>query len=142
VPGPYWHHQVGEEIRGVIAAAGITPNAATLTQLLTALQQLFGVTAAGNSIRLPTGHIFKWGSVAVPAGGNVGSAAVSFTAAFPSALHLIVGNADRAPSGSWSLVGVHFANQTAAGATMVADTGNPSEPISAGMNVKWLALGI
>jgi hypothetical protein len=132
---------MGEELRGVIAAAGITPSAASLNQLLTALQQLFGVTAAGNSIRLPTGHIVKWGSVAVPPGGNVGVAAISFPVAFPTALHVIVGNADRAPSGSWSLVGVHFASQTVAGASMVADTGNPAESISAGMSVKWLAIG-
>jgi hypothetical protein len=36
--GAYWFHQLGEELRVILTAAGITPDAAVLTQLLTALR--------------------------------------------------------------------------------------------------------
>jgi hypothetical protein len=37
-PGAYWYHMVTEELRGVIAAAGLTPDKSDVTQLLTALK--------------------------------------------------------------------------------------------------------
>ena len=36
-PGAYWFHMVTEELRGVIAAAGLTPSQSDITQLLQAL---------------------------------------------------------------------------------------------------------
>lgn len=39
-PGPYWFHQVTEELRAVIAAAGITPDHEELTQVRDAIQSL------------------------------------------------------------------------------------------------------
>jgi hypothetical protein len=38
LPGEYWFHQIGEELRTIIAAAALTPDKANLTQLLTALR--------------------------------------------------------------------------------------------------------
>lgn len=38
VPGAYWFYQLGEELRAILTAAGITPDKANLTQLLTALR--------------------------------------------------------------------------------------------------------
>lgn len=40
IPGARWFHQVGEEIRAVIAAAGLTPDSAVLTQLRDAIQAM------------------------------------------------------------------------------------------------------
>lgn len=37
-PGPYWYHMITEELRGIIAAAGLTPTQADVTQLLQALR--------------------------------------------------------------------------------------------------------
>lgn len=37
-PGPYWFYQLGEELRAVLTAAGITPDNTNLTQVLTALR--------------------------------------------------------------------------------------------------------
>ena len=37
-PGAYWFHQIGEELRAIIAAAGETPSQSTLNQVLTAIQ--------------------------------------------------------------------------------------------------------
>ena len=50
-PGPYWFHQVTEEILAVITAAGVVPNEATLTQLATAIQsgKLISATAGGSA---------------------------------------------------------------------------------------------
>lgn len=45
IPGAYWFHQVGEEIRQVITDAGLTPDDADLTQLSDAIQAL--IIAAG-----------------------------------------------------------------------------------------------
>lgn len=39
-PGPYWYYMITEEIRGVIAAAGITPDQADVTQLVDAILAL------------------------------------------------------------------------------------------------------
>lgn len=38
LPGAHWFYQVGEELRAILAAAGITPDHTSLTQLLTALR--------------------------------------------------------------------------------------------------------
>lgn len=40
IPGARWFHQVGEEIRAVIAAAGLTPDSTVLTQLRDAIQSM------------------------------------------------------------------------------------------------------
>ncbi len=45
LPGAYWFHQIGEEIRNVIAAAGLTPNNTTLNQLSTAITDLIASSA-------------------------------------------------------------------------------------------------
>lgn len=37
VPGEYWFHQVGEELRAIIVAAGLTPDEANLDQVLQAM---------------------------------------------------------------------------------------------------------
>lgn len=40
IPGAYWHHQVGEELRAVIDGAGLTPDDTDLTQLRQAIQAM------------------------------------------------------------------------------------------------------
>jgi len=48
-PGPYWYHQITEELLAIISAAGITPAQGTLTQLASAIQsgKLFSSAAGG-----------------------------------------------------------------------------------------------
>lgn len=50
-PGPYWYHQVTEELLAIITAAGITPAQGTLTQLASAIQsgKLFSSAAGGTA---------------------------------------------------------------------------------------------
>ena len=40
-PGPFWFYKVGEELRGIIVGAGLTPDDSDLTQVLTALEALY-----------------------------------------------------------------------------------------------------
>lgn len=46
IPGDYWYHQTGEEIRAVIAAGGLTPSRTVLTQLRDAIAVLIGGVGA------------------------------------------------------------------------------------------------
>ena len=50
-PGPYWYHQVTEEILAVIIAAGITPTQGMLNQLATSIQsgKLSSAVATGTA---------------------------------------------------------------------------------------------
>lgn len=47
-PGPYWYHQITEELLAIITAAGITPAQGTLTQLKQALDALY--TGSGKAV--------------------------------------------------------------------------------------------
>lgn len=88
-PGPYWFHQIGEELRAVIVAGGLTPSAGTLTQLLSALQALFGtvLTTSGIPDYLKVGGIiFMWGENAVDRLQAAGALNVAFPhGGFPTA---------------------------------------------------------
>lgn len=41
-PGAYWYHMMTEELRAVVAAAGLTPDEGTLTQVRDAIKSMFG----------------------------------------------------------------------------------------------------
>lgn len=58
-PGPYWFHMITQEQRNVIVAAGLTPDAADLTQLVQAIQLLGS---------LPAGAEIDWGGPIAPPG--------------------------------------------------------------------------
>ncbi|MBI5435956.1 MAG: hypothetical protein HY937_02400 [Nitrosomonadales bacterium] len=51
--GAYWFHQIGEELRAVQVAAGITPSTASTSQLLEAIQRL--IDAQSGNYALDTG---------------------------------------------------------------------------------------
>lgn len=46
-PGPYWYHMMTQEVRNVLLAAGLTPDAGDLTQLLQAMRLLFAAPGTG-----------------------------------------------------------------------------------------------
>lgn len=56
-PGAYWYHMITEELLAIIAAAGITNDKATLTQVASAIQsgKLFSASAAGTADALTAG---------------------------------------------------------------------------------------
>ena len=56
-PGAYWYHQVGEELRNLILAAGLTPSDAALTQVSQAVQLLIAASVVQDykaSVRVAT----------------------------------------------------------------------------------------
>lgn len=53
-PGPWWYHMVTEELRAVIAAAGITPNHTDVSQLSTAIRRLIDGGDYKASVRAAT----------------------------------------------------------------------------------------
>lgn len=53
IPGAFWFHQHGEELRNLIVAAGLTPSNADLTQVATAIQKL--IEARVGDFSLDTG---------------------------------------------------------------------------------------
>lgn len=91
VPGAYWFHQIGEELRAIIVAGGGTPSNTTLNQVLTALQAGFGLgmsIGASGYITLPGGVIVQWGlSVVIGSGVN---RAITFPIAFPTACYAVI----------------------------------------------------
>ena len=105
-PGAFWFHKIAEELRAVIVAAGETPSDSSLTQLLTALQTMFGTVLATTGV--PYG--IKWmgleiqfGSVTftdVPTGVPGIAGSVVFTSAFPTACQHVVFGLQVASGGS------------------------------------------
>lgn len=53
-PGPWWYHMVTEELRAVIAAAGITPSHTDVSQLSTAIRRLIDGGDYKASVRAAT----------------------------------------------------------------------------------------
>lgn len=50
VPGPFWFYKLGEELRNIITAAGITPSDDSLIQLISALDALFSPIGGNSSV--------------------------------------------------------------------------------------------
>ena len=53
-PGPWWYHMITEELRAVIAAAGITPSHTDVSQLSTAIRRLIDGGDYKASVRVAT----------------------------------------------------------------------------------------
>ena len=136
-PGEYWYHMITEEMRAVIAAAGLTPSQSDLTQLLKALPgalasrpEMASSLAAAGYQKLPSGLIIQWGSV-----GSVGTGGVvvTYPITFPNAV-LITQVYVSVPTGPVT----QFVN--------AIPTGTPSTSLIVAINagsaaVGWLAIG-
>ena len=60
-PGPYWFHQMGEELRALLTGGGVAPDGAVLNQLAQAIRRMAGanitvVTAAMSPFALTADH--------------------------------------------------------------------------------------
>lgn len=81
--GVYWHYQIGEELRAILVAAGITPDHTNLTQLLSAIRVLDNIAA-------PVGSVVFVSQTSAPTGFlKANGAAISRTTY--SALFAIIG---------------------------------------------------
>lgn len=65
-PGAYWFHQLGEELRAVVVAGGLTPNRSVLTQLRDAISAM--IAAALAPVPTPTGTVLHGYFLTAPAG--------------------------------------------------------------------------
>lgn len=93
VPGAYWFYQLEQEMANILAAASITPNQATLTQLRDAVNALVAAgapnswpttgVASSNGIQFAHGARFQTGLCGtIP--GNPSTLSVTFATAFPN----------------------------------------------------------
>ncbi len=94
-PGAYWFHMVTEELRGVIAAAGLTPSQSDITQLLQALPnalasrpEMAKSLAVNGYQKLPGGLIVQWGATAAAVAATDMFQTLPLT--FPNAFYALV----------------------------------------------------
>lgn len=126
--GAFWFHQLGEELRAILTAAGITPDHTVLTQLLTALRsagvfttpslgdrttkvatmacfsQEFGAGVTANGYqKLPSGVIIQWGLLTTSSSG--GNVSTTFPITFPNtAFACFVGCAGATAGGNYGSI--------------------------------------
>lgn len=95
------------------------------------------------SQKLPGQLILQWGTVAIGSGSNVETASFSFPISFPHAVFFIGGNGDNAAASGWNPFVVMFpaSGLSTSGATLIADTTNPSQAFDSGRHVRWFAIG-
>lgn len=141
-PGEYWYHMITEEMRAVIAAAGLTPSQSDLTQLLQALPgalasrpEMARSLAANGYQKLPSGLIIQWGRTPL----SDGSIDVSGTwpIAFPNAY---VGGSflpDKTAGGAGVFATMGAVNKTNYGYAAWTATGARA----AGVGASFLAVG-
>lgn len=125
--GPHWFYKVGEELRAIITAAGLTPSDASLGQVLAALQGGFGLgkslTSNGYLI-LPGGLIIQWGTSL----NGTPPISVTFPLAFPT-VALVAFLADKGA-----------ANESPYAVNTLSTTGLTIN-CATGANMCWLAIG-
>ena len=148
IPGAYWAHQIGEELRAIIAGAGLSPNSSTLTQLRDALFTGKSIAADGYLKLGPLfgGLILQWGTVTgITSPGNTNGTnvtqSVTFPQNFPTSCVFLAGSGlDNAnQEGSEMAIGWTARSTTGGTAriTRVAGSNTGSETLS----MQWFALG-
>ena len=135
-PGAFWFHAVGEELRNVIAAAGLTPTLGTLTQLKAAMDILYAGSAVfqnGTNNRgyvvLPGGFTVQWG---FEPNTGVDEVAITFEKTFPNACFVVM-ITGRSTAGNSSTANCQALAQSTTGFTLHA--AGAERPAS------WLAVG-
>lgn len=143
-PGAYWFHQIGEELRGVIAAGGVTPNAGTLTQLLAALRALFGTVldTAGVPYGLKLGSIYvQWGTYSSDVTPEGAGPAITFATAFPTACQAVflqgLNSGSDMTADSW----MEVVSRSTSGFTTLNQWGGGGTGTKTVHGFSWLAIG-
>lgn len=135
-----------EELMAVIEAAGLTPAGGSWTQLLAALDLMYGGAGSLGGTgwwRLPGGLILQWGSAVLPnSGSQTASIAVTFPVAFPTQAFIAVGNATRAAN---TIVGyppsIDVTSLSATGATFRGDVLQADTSFNQTVPIYWFAVG-
>ena len=138
-PGPWWFHMIVEELRALIVAGGLTPDHATLNQVLQALpaalasrpEMARSITSSGYQ-RLPGGLILQWGNTTTNASGV---ATVTFPLAFGTCFIALAADAE-ATAANVGYGGVSYNNTT-----LTLTFARNAAAVNIGSCV-WFALGI
>lgn len=137
-PGEYWYHMITEEMRAVIAAAGLTPSQSDLTQLLQALPgalasrpEMARSLASSGYQKLPSGLIIQWGVFSTPAG----TGTITFPVAFPSSMASITFSVDNSGGANYLLA--YKGANTASQCTVYGAINNTPSNITG----RWVAIG-
>lgn len=141
-PGEYWYHMITEEMRAVIAAAGLTPSQSDLTQLLQALPgalasrpEMARSLATNGYQKLPSGLIIQWGSATI--NGDT-SASITYPLAFPNSVLATFATLGASLNGTYEYgIGISPQAGSKTTATITVITNQPS--VALGCN--WLAIG-
>ena len=83
LPGAFWFHKIGEELRAAIVGAGLTPSDSSLNQLAEAINPGASLLSSGYQ-KLPSGLIMQWG-YGTSSGTTANNCVVSLPMAFPNA---------------------------------------------------------
>lgn len=125
-PGAYWFHAIGEELRAVVVAAGITPLSSSVVQLLAALNAGWDMIKSHGSSgyqKLPGGLIIQWGAYSILTGGSPQTISLNMT--FPTAQYFTIGGTQNASAiggannASTSTISV-FSNTSGAGVAWIS----------------------
>lgn len=148
-PGPYWYHMITEEMRAVIAAAGLTPSQSDLTQLLQALPgalasrpEMARSLAANGYQKLPSGLIIQWGSVQ---SANIATTTVNYPIAFPNNCFQVVASGYNVSGGVQAMVTANSPSGLSSASFNAFYAGTPGVPMSlAGtsqVRIQYIAIG-
>ncbi|RMG60293.1 MAG: hypothetical protein D6717_00390 [Gammaproteobacteria bacterium] len=132
---------VTEELRAIVAAAGLTPDHTNVTQLLAALQKLEVVGNIGQKSLTATGYILLPGGLIVQWGRNRSTAGaatpVVFPTAFPNQAFIVVTSHGNVSSVDNNAIGINL-TLTGFDLWVFRTDGTSGDSIAA----DWIAIGI
>jgi hypothetical protein len=143
-PGAYWFHQIGEELRAVLSAGGVTPAAGTLNQLLAAMRALFGTVLTSGSVPygIKLGSVYvQWGAYTSDITPEGAGPSISFDTAFPTACQSVIltprNTGSDLASDSW----IEVTGQTTSGFTTQNQWGGGGAGTRTVHGFNWVAFG-
>jgi hypothetical protein len=143
-PGAYWFHQIGEELRAVIAAGGVTPSAGTLTQLLAALRALFGTVLTSGSVPygVKLGAItVQWGTYSSDITPEGAGPSVTFGTAFATACQVVMITGRNSGSDPTSDSWLEVVSQSTTGFSTLNQWGGGGTGTKTVHGFNWVAIG-
>jgi len=132
-----WFNMMQEELRSIVVAGGISPSKTAYSQVLQALQAMYGAGRPGHAYTtndwapLPGGLIIQWGTItpaAYTTPNNFQTTAFTFPIAFPNGCFTCVGTL-RSGSSATSFSNLSFEAQTKNGANAIYASGANNIPL-------------
>ena len=140
-PGDWWYHMIGEELRSVIVAAGLTPTHNLVNQLLAALNGGWGMAKSLGTtgyITLPGGLIMQWGAGSTTGTGYI---ATAYPIAFPTSVFRVLLTDSAGSLAQTHVVAIDGINSPPGVANFSTYVALPTTQAGASSSFFWLALG-